>query len=354
MKGLVLSGGHGTRLRPLTYGFAKQLIPIANKPVLFYSLEDIKNSGIEEVVLNVAPHSRSEVMQAVGDGSRFGLKASYNLQEEPLGIAHAVKIARRLLGDEPFVVYLGDNILKNGIRSYVERFANSEMDAATLVSRVPNPEKFGTVEVEGNRVKRLVEKPKVPTSQLAMVGVYLLKASIFESLERIKPSGRGELEIVDAYQDLIEHGGVVEAMEVDGWWADTGTAEGLLEANRTILDDLKPYNHGKLENNAAVEGKVGIGKGTVVHGNSRIRGPSIIGENCEIGPDVYVGPYTSVGSNSKVISGELENSIVMEGASIQVDARISDSLMGKDVVIERRKYPSGMRLIIGEKSVIGL
>lgn len=355
MKALVLAGGFGTRLRPLTYGFAKQMIPVANKPILFYALEDVKNAGIEEVIINVAPHSKDDVTNAIGDGSIFGLKVKYNLQEAPLGIAHAIKIARPLIGDEDFVVYLGDNILRNGIKNYRTEFYKSGADGLALVSKVPNPERFGTVEVQGKRVTRLVEKPKVPTSDLAMVGVYFLKPIIFDSIEKLKPSWRNELEVVDAYQDLINQGRLVEAIEVEGWWADTGTAEDLLAANRLILGDLKPVNNGELEDKVVLEGKVAIGKGSAIRGNSRIRGPAIIGENCKIGPDTYVGPYTAIGSNVEVRSTEIENSIVMDGARIFSGGKILDSLIGKETEIEKRKMPpAGTKLVLGQGSYVGM
>jgi glucose-1-phosphate thymidylyltransferase len=355
MKGLVLAGGHGTRLRPLTYGFAKQLIPVANKPVLFYALENLRDAGISDVVVNVAPHSKDDVMAAVGDGSRFGLRIQYSLQDRPLGIAHAIKLAKPMIGEDPFVVFLGDNILRNGIRSYVRHFQDSDADAVALVSRVEHPERFGTVEVSGNRAVRLVEKPKVPTSDLAMVGVYLLKSSIFSSIERLTPSWRNELEIVDAYQDLINNGNRVEVMEVDGWWADTGTADDLLTVNGLILDDLTSRNLGEVDGGAVLEGPIVIGHGTKVRKDTIIRGPVIIGDSCEVGPDVYVGPHTSIGDNVEIKSTKIENSIVMDGAKIAVGVKVVDSLIGKGATItERKEPPTGMKLILGQQSYLSL
>ncbi|MDG7018269.1 MAG: glucose-1-phosphate thymidylyltransferase [Nitrososphaerota archaeon] len=354
MKGLVLAGGHGTRLRPLTYGFAKQLIPVANKPVLFYALEDLQKSGITDVVLNVAPHSKDDVIAAVGNGAKFGIKVRYSLQESPLGIAHAVKNAETLIGDEPFVVYLGDNILKDGIERYVRRFLDSKLDALALVSKVEHPERFGTVEVAGDRVVKLVEKPKVPTSNLAMVGVYILRPSVFESVRRLKPSWRGELEIVDAYQDMVDRGMRVEAAEIEGWWADTGSTEDLLTANKLVLDQLDGKQQ-RSSGSSGVEGAVSIGKGTQIGRNTTIKGPVIIGDSSVIGPDTHLGPYSSIGNNVEILSTEVENSIIMDGTKIHGAGRITDSLIGRDVQI-RGITPtrSGRKFVLGQRSLIQL
>jgi glucose-1-phosphate thymidylyltransferase len=351
----VLAGGSGTRLRPLTYGFAKQMIPVANKPVLFYSLQHIKNSGIVEVIINVAPHSMEDLMSAVGDGSAFGLEVKYSVQKEPMGIAHAVKIAQPLLEDDAFVVYLGDNILKNGIDSLVASFSKSDVDALALVSEVPNPERFGTVEVIGNKVVRLVEKPKVPTSNLAMVGVYFLKPIIFDSINRLKPSLRNELEIVEAYQDLVDRGFNVEAVKVDGWWADTGTTEDLLEANRVMLDDVKPFNMGEVMKGASVKGAVSIGAGSKVHANCKLIGPSIIGEDCEIGPDTVIGPYASIGDGSRIARTTVVNSIIMENAKIALNGSLRDSIIGNGAVFQRTDLgTSDVKAVLGQQSSISL
>ncbi len=355
IKGLILAGGDGTRLRPITYGLAKQLIPIANKPVLFYALEALKNAGIDNVIVNVAVHSKIDVINAIKDGSSFGLNVQYSTQDKPLGIAHAIKIAEPLIGDNSFVVYLGDNILKEGINKHVKEFVRIDADAMALVSRVSNPERFGTVELEGDKIKKVVEKPKVPTSDLAMVGVYFFKPIVFESMERIQPSWRGELEVVDLYQDMINNDKDVRAIIVDKWWIDTGEPDDIFEANRIMLDDLESYNLGKLEEGALIQGKVGIGKGTVIRRGSVIRGPTIIGEKCEIGPNVFIGSYTSIGSRVFITQGELENSIIMDGSKIKCKTRITDSIIGQDVIIEtKNSVPKGINLILGQKSYINL
>ena len=352
MKGLVLAGGHGTRLRPLTYGFAKQLIPVANKPVLFYALEDLRESGITDVVINIAPHSKDDVISAVGDGARFGIKISYSLQEAPLGIAHAVKIAQPLIADDPFVVYLGDNLLRDGIERYVKSFLDSKIDALALVSKVEHPERFGTVEVKGNRVVKLVEKPKVPTSNLAMVGVYILRPSVFESIGSLKPSWRGELEIVDAYQDMVNRGMRVEAAEIEGWWADTGSTDDLLVANKLVLDQMAGKPRDSL-GNSNLERMVTIGKGTQIGRNTTIKGPVIIGDSSVVGPDTHLGPYSSIGNNVEILSTEVENSIIMDGAKIHGAGRITDSLIGRDVQIKKiASALSGRKFVLGQKSLI--
>ncbi len=355
MKALVLAGGHGTRLRPLTFTFSKQLIPVANKPVLFYALEDIQQAGITDVIINVAPYSKKDIMDAVGDGSNFKLKIKYNEQDEPRGIAHAVKIARNLINNEPFVLYLGDNIFKEGIKKLVEEFEQTDNDCMILLSRVKNPERFGVVEMDEGRVVKLIEKPTNPTSDLAMVGIYFFKQNIFDSIEKLKPSWRNELEIVEAIQNLVDWGFKVKAKIVEGWWKDTGKPEDLLEANRLILDDIKYLNEGNIEDNVKIEGKIKIGKGTIIKTGTVIRGPTIIGENSEIGPMTYIGPYTSVGANVIIRGGEIEHSIIMEGARIFSKKRIIDSIVGKNSFIDAvNEIPNGHRLIIGEKSYLSL
>ncbi len=355
MKGLVLSGGTGSRLRPLTHTSAKQLIPIANKPILFYVLEDIKNAGIEEVGIIVG-HTKDEVIAAVGDGSKFGLKVTYIEQEAPLGLAHAVKISEDYLGDEPFVMYLGDNILKNGIKDHVETFKKGTCDALISLCRVKHPERFGVAEMEGNRIVRLVEKPKHPKSDLALVGIYFFTKPIFEAVKRIKPSKRNELEITDAIQELINMNYKVEAKIVEGWWKDTGRPEDVLEANQLILSDLKSYDYSTKEENVLIQGQVAIGKNTVIKRNTKIRGPVIIGESCEIGPNTYIGPYTSIGDNTIIKNGEIEFSIIIGDVYIDCGKRIIESLIGKGskITSSSDNIPPACKLILGDNSFINI
>lgn len=353
MKALILSGGYGTRLRPLTYSQQKQLIPVANKPVLFYPIEDIKAAGIGDIGIIIGPN-KEQIMKIVGDGSRWNVNITFIEQEAPLGLAHCVKIAEDFLGDEPFVMYLGDNILKGGIIEYVERFKESKADASILLSKVENPGRFGVAELnEDGSIKRLVEKPKKPSSNLALVGVYMFTSKIFDAVKNIKPSWRDELEITDAIQYLIDHGLKVDSAVVDGWWKDTGKPEDIIEANHLVLDELTPYNKGTLEDGVTIRGKVSIGKGTIIHKGSVVKGPVVIGENCEIGPNTYIGPYTSIGDNSKITNGEIEYSVIMDNTVIKSRKKIVDSLIGRNVkIFEREQLPKGHRFVIGDNSEV--
>jgi glucose-1-phosphate thymidylyltransferase len=355
MKGLILSGGHGTRLRPLTHTGPKQLIPIANKPVLYYAIEDLKEAGVNDIGLILGTNMPEKVQEAVGDGSQFGVKITYIMQGEPMGLAHAVAVAQKFVGEESFIMYLGDNILKSGIKEFVEGFEDSDYQARILLQQVENPRQFGVAELDGEgHVINLVEKPEHPKSDLALVGIYLFKSSIFTAISRIKPSWRGELEITDAIQELLNSNQKVDSHIVKGWWKDTGKPEDVLDANHLILDVLKPENNGNVEKGAKISGRVYIGKGSVIKKNSVIRGPASIGENCEI--DAYIGPYTSIGDNSIITGGEIESSIVMGDAVIKCNERIIDSLIGNHSHIESKEnsLPKGHRFIIGENCLVNL
>src|SRR6476469_10013274 len=313
LKGLILSGGRGTRLRPITHTNAKQLVPVANKPVLFYGLEAMADAGIEQVGIIIAPETGETIREATGDGSRFGLELTYIEQDEPKGLAHAVLTAESFLGSSPFVMYLGDNLLKDGITELVETFKRSGPDALILLTHVPDPEHYGVAELDGDRVKRLVEKPSEPPSDLALVGVYMFTSSIFDAGKAIKPSGRGELEITDAIQHLVDSGRRVDSHVVHGWWKDTGQVQDMLDANRLILDDIEEH-HGGEEIDSRVEGRVSVSEGAVVE-RSTIRGPAVIGKGARI-TDAYVGPYTAIGDDVVVTNSEIEHSIVLSGSSI--------------------------------------
>jgi len=355
MKGLILSGGHGTRLRPLTHTGPKQLIPIANKPVLFYAIEDLKEAGVTEIGLILGTNMPEKVKEAVGDGSQFGVKITYIMQGEPKGLAHAVAVAHDFVGDESFIMYLGDNILKSGIKEFVEGFEDSDYQARILLQQVDNPRQFGVAELDGNgHVINLVEKPEHPKSDLALVGIYLFKPSIFKAISRIKPSWRGELEITDAIQELLNSKLKVDSHIVKGWWKDTGKPEDVLDANHLILDVLVSENKGKVEQGAKISGRVYIGKGSVIKKNSVIRGPVNIGENCKI--DAYIGPYTSIGDNSVISGGEIESSIIVGDAVIESNERILDSLIGNHshIISKENSLPKGHRFIIGENSLVNL
>ena len=353
MKGLVLSGGAGTRLRPITHTSAKQLVPVANKPVLFYGLEAMRAAGIDDVGI-VVGETRAEIEAAVGDGSRFGLRVTYLPQEAPLGLAHAVLIAERFLGDSPFVMYLGDNLLKEGIAPFVREFERSEPDALILLQRVKDPSEYGIAELDGDgRVARLVEKPAEPRSDLALVGVYLFTPAVFESVKGITPSARGELEITDAIQHMIDRGLRVEPHTVTGWWKDTGKLEDMLEANRLILSTIEGDVRGEIVE-STLEGPVQVGEGSLIE-RCTLRGPVVIGAGCRLS-DTFVGPYTAISDGVVVEQAEIENSIILEGSRIcRLGARMSDSLIGRDCVIAHSEaLPVAYRFMVGDSSQIGI
>jgi glucose-1-phosphate thymidylyltransferase len=353
MKGLILSGGKGTRLRPLTFTQAKQLVPVANKPVLFYGIEALRDAGIRDVGL-VVGETKDEIRAAAGDGSRWGLRITYIEQEAPLGLAHAVKISRGFLKDEPFVMYLGDNILKSGIVSLVREFEDKKPNSMILLTPVPDPQMFGVAELREGKVVRLVEKPKEPKSNLALVGVYLFDRNVFEAVNAIRPSGRNELEITDAIQYLVDKGYEVQAHFVSGWWKDTGKLEDILEANRLILETIQSRNEGAVDGASRLNGQVAIEKGVVLR-NTTVRGPAIIGEGTEI-VDTYIGPFTAVGRNCRIVGTEIEHSIVLDGSEIvDIGSRIDESLIGREVKIYKcPPKPSVFRFMVGDKSEIGI
>lgn len=352
MKAVVLAGGRGTRLRPITHTISKHLIPIANKPMIFYPLEDIAKAGIEDVAVIVNPGEIGEEIRAVvGDGRRWGLKVSYIEQPEPLGIAHAVSLAREFVGSELFVVYLGDNLLKGGIKGLCERFEREKPDALLLLCPVPDPQRFGVAEFRDGRLVRLVEKPKQPPSDLALTGIYFLTPAIFEAISRLKPSWRGEYEITEALQILLDEGRDVRYEVVSEWWKDTGKLDDLLEANRLVLEDLEPRIEGEVDGPSKIEGRVALGRGSKVT-SSLIRGPVIIGENVTI-EGSYVGPFTSISDGAIVRRSEVENSIILQNAVIEDVPRLESSLIGKEAVVRRANVkPSAIRLMVGDHSEV--
>jgi glucose-1-phosphate thymidylyltransferase len=353
VKGLILSGGKGTRLRPLTYTSAKQLVPVANKPVLFYGIEAIASAGIRDIGI-VVGETQAEIRAAVGDGSRWGVRVEYIEQDAPRGLAHAVKISQPFIGTDPFVMYLGDNLLNKGITHFVDQFAREKPAAQILLARVPDPQMFGVAELRNGNVVRLVEKPKDPIGDLALVGVYMFGSEIFDSVNEIVPSFRNELEITDAIQNLIDRGLTVRPHIVEGWWKDTGKLEDILEANRLILDTLERRIEGKVDDASRVEGKVVIESGATVE-RSVIRGPAIIGRGARI-VHAYVGPFTSIMNDVEIRDSEVEHSIVLEGASLSDLAnRVIDSLIGKNVRIYRIPLkPSAYRFMLGDNSEVGI
>jgi glucose-1-phosphate thymidylyltransferase len=352
VKGLVLSGGAGTRLRPITHTSAKQLVPVANKPVLFYGLEAMRAAGIDDVGI-VVGETRAEIEAAVGDGSRFGLRVTYLPQEAPLGLAHAVLIAEEFLGDSPFVMYLGDNLLKEGIAPFVRDFERSEPDALILLQRVKDPSEYGIAELQDGRVVQLVEKPKEPRSDLALVGVYLFTPAVFESVKAIAPSARGELEITDAIQHMIDRGLRVEPHTVTGWWKDTGKLEDMLAANRLILSTIESDVRGEVAE-STLDGPVQVGEGSVIE-RCTVRGPVVIGAGCRLS-DTFVGPYTAISDGVVVEHAEIEHSIILENSRIsRLGARMTDSLIGRDCVIAHSEaLPVAYRFMVGDSSQIGI
>jgi glucose-1-phosphate thymidylyltransferase len=353
MKGLILSGGRGTRLRPLTYTSAKQLVPVANKPVLFYGIESMAEAGIKDIGI-VVGDTQAEIRSAVGDGSRWGVKVTYIEQDEPRGLAHCVLISEAFIGGDPFVMYLGDNLLNRGIRPFVEEFVRERPAAQILLARVPDPQMFGVAELAEGRVVRLVEKPREPKSDLALVGVYMFSPEVFEAVKRITPSFRNELEITDAIQHLIDRGLEVRPHIVDGWWKDTGKLEDMLEANRLILETIERRVDGEVDAESRVEGKVIVEAGATIVG-SVVRGPAIIGAGARV-IHAYVGPFTSIMNDVEIRDSEIEHSIVLEGSCISNLAnRVEDSLIGKNVRIYRVPMkPSAYRFMLGDNSEVGI
>jgi glucose-1-phosphate thymidylyltransferase len=351
MKGLILSGGRGTRLRPLTYTSAKQLVPVANKPVLFYGIEALVEAGIRDLGI-VVGDTKAEISAAVGDGSSWGARVTYIEQDAPRGLAHAVLISEPFIGGDPFVMYLGDNLLNKGIVPFVEQFVREAPAAQILLTPVPDPQMFGVAELDDGHVVRLVEKPKEPKSDLALVGVYMFGPEIFTSVKRIRPSSRNELEITDAIQDLIDRDLRVTPHLVDGWWKDTGKLEDMLEANRLILDTITRRVEGTLDAESRVEGKVIVEPGASIEA-SVIRGPAIIGHNARLS-HAYVGPFTSIMNDVEIRASEIEHSIVLEGASLRdLSTRVADSLIGKNVKIHREPLkPSAYRFMLGDNSEV--
>ena len=355
MKGLILSGGRGTRLRPLTYTSAKQLVPVANKPVLFYGIESIVAAGITDLGIIVGD-TKDEIRAAVGDGERFGARVTYIEQDAPRGLAHAVMIAEDFIGGDSFVMYLGDNLIAGGITSLVREFEELGCNAQILLAEVPNPQQFGVAELDGdNKVRRLVEKPAEPRSNLALVGVYMFDANIFSAVHLIEPSGRNELEITDAIQNLIDRGFEVHPHKVRGWWKDTGKLADMLEANRIVLESLDMQRGaGKVCERSGVEGRVDLGAGVELV-DSLVRGPAVIGAGSRL-EHAFVGPYTSIGDGCRLVRCEIENSIVLEGSEIRdIDLRIDGSLVGRNVRIVKTHFkPKAYRFMLGDNSEVGV
>lgn len=353
MKGLILSGGKGTRLRPITYTSAKQLVPVANKPVLFYTIEDLVAAGIKDIGI-VVGDTRAEIKQAVGAGDRWDARITFIEQSEPLGLAHAVMVAEEFLGKDSFVMYLGDNMLEDRVAPFVEEFRENDWDCQVLLKRVLNPQQFGVAELEDGRVKRLVEKPKDFVSDLALVGIYMFNSHIFEAVHNIKPSWRNEYEITDAIQYLLDHRYHVHPRVLEGWWIDTGKLEDMLEVNHLVLDKLTPSIEGFVDSDSHIKGKVVIDKSAEII-NSVVRGPVIIGAGTRI-VNSYVGPYTAINYGCTITNSEIEHSIILENSQvIDLPGRLEDSLIGRNVAINRSPIkPKAYKMLLGDNSQVGV
>ncbi len=354
LKGLILSGGKGTRLQPITHTSAKQLVPVANKPVLFYGIEAMVAAGITEIGIIIAPETGDEIREVTGDGSKFGASITYIPQAAPEGLAHAVLTAEEFLGDSPFVMYLGDNLLRDGIVSLTEQFKSSAPDALILLTKVPDPEHYGVAELEDGRVVHLAEKPPEPRTDLALVGVYMFTSEIFDAARAIEKSPRGELEITDAIQYLVDSGKTVEPHLVDGWWKDTGRLDDMLQANRLVLEDIETRVDGALDDGSSVEGRVVIEAGAELT-RTTVRGPAVIGAGAKL-TDAYIGPYTAVDAGVTIERSEVEYSIVLEGSTIaDLGARLEASLIGKQSQVTRTEgMPRTYRMLVGDKCEISV
>jgi glucose-1-phosphate thymidylyltransferase len=353
LKGLILSGGRGTRLRPITHTNAKQLVPVANRPVLFYGIDAMAQAGIAEIGIIIAPETGEEIRAAAGDGSRFGVQITYIVQDEPAGLAHAVLTAEPFLGRSPFVMYLGDNLLQGGIGGLVDTFRESAPTALILLTPVADPQHYGVAELSDGRVVALAEKPPQPKTDLALVGVYMFTPAIHDAARAIRPSARGELEITDAIQHLVDRGERVEPHIVRGWWKDTGRLEDMLEANRLVLDTLVERVEGELVDSRC-EGRVVIEPGARLE-RCTVRGPAVIGAHARL-TDAYIGPYTAIGADCTIERAEVEHSILLDGCTVSdLDGRMESSLLGRNVTIRRGDgQPRAFRFMVGDNSEIGI
>jgi glucose-1-phosphate thymidylyltransferase len=355
IKALILAGGKGTRLKPLTNTVAKQLLPVANRPILYYVLDQITEAGISDIGIVISPETGNYVKQATGDGSKWGASITYIVQQHPGGLAHAVKIAQDFLGDSPFLMFLGDNLIGGGVKTFVEEFITHAPEALILLKEVADPRMFGIAELDASgKIIHLAEKPQDPRTNLAVVGVYLFTAEIHRAISRIKPSWRNELEITDAIYELILAGKTVNSHTLKGWWLDTGKKDDLLEANRVVLDDLlKASINGEVDSASKITGRVAIGKGTKVT-NTIIRGPVIIGENCLI-KDSHISPFTSIADQTKIERSSIEHSVILENCVIADIDRMADSIIGRNTtVIKRKDCVNAVRLFIGDDASLEL
>jgi glucose-1-phosphate thymidylyltransferase len=357
MKGLILSGGRGTRLRPITHTGPKQLVPVANKPVIQYAIEDLYEAGITDIGVVLGNVGREAIQEFLGDGSHFGVDITYIVQGNPLGLAHAVGCAEEFVDGDDFVMYLGDNILNDGSTELIDSFRHGDYAAGLALQHVDNPGQFGIATVDdGGDIVSLVEKPNDPPSDLAIIGVYVFSPAIFDAIEAIEPSNRGELEITDAIHLLLEEGGTIDSHIVQGWWKDTGKPEDILSANRLVLDDIDTSRDGTIGAGAEVVGNVDLHETAVIEDGAVVRGPTSLAANVTVESGTYVGPYTSVGEHSRLVNVQISNSVVIGDSDITTDEAIVDSLLGRGTAIDSsaEMLPEGRRLIVGENSKLRL
>jgi len=354
MKGIILHGGHGTRLRPLTHTGPKQLLTIANKPMSQYALEDLRESGISDIAIIIGDVYPEKVKEFYGDGTKFDVKITYIYQDKPKGISHAIRLCKDFVGNDKFIVYLGDNILRKGLADYTKKFQSSNAEALILLCEVEDPSRFGIAELDGKKIKKITEKPKNSASNLAVIGVYFLTHKIFDIIDKLKPSWRGELEITDALQLLLNQGHSIEYDTVTGWWKDTGTPDDILHANQLVLDTIGTQNQFLLNEDSKVQGNIVIGKNTTISRDSFVTGPVIIGDNCTIGPAVRIGPYVSIGNNSVLKHCSVENSILMDECKIDSKIHISDSIVAHASEIVDNPQPKKHQFLLGERSQVRL
>ncbi len=353
MKGIILHGGHGTRLRPLTHTGPKQLLPIANKPMSQYALEDLKQAGVREIGIVIGGTHPQKVEEYYGDGQKFGVRITYIRQDRPGGISHAIGLCRDFVGDDKFIVYLGDNVLRKSLEDYTRRFSGSELDAMVLLCEVDDPRRFGIAELDGRdpgAIKRITEKPRDPTSNLAVIGIYFLSPKIFGIIDDLEPSWRGELEITDALDLSLRRGQRIGHDTVTGWWKDTGTPEDIIHANRLVLDSIGTENQFLIDSDAAVNNNIVLGRGTTVSRDSLVTGPVIVGSNCHIGPAARIGPYVSIGDGCTIKNCEIRNSIVMSECTVESGIEIDSSIIARGSIVEPARPGGAHRFLLGERS----
>ena len=353
MKGIILHGGHGTRLRPLTHAGPKQLLPIGNKPMSQYALEDFKEAGITDIGIIIGDVYPEKVKEFYGDGSKFGVTITYIHQDKPKGISHAIRLCKDFIGNDRFVVYLGDNILRTGLVEYTKKFQQSKSDAMMLLCEVDDPSRFGIAELDGKKIKKIMEKPKNPPSNLAVIGIYFLTSKIFDIIDILKPSWRGELEITEALQLLMEKGNSIEYDTVTGWWKDTGTPEDILHANQLVLNTIGTKNQFRITEESKIQGNIAIGKNSTISRDSFITGPAIIGDNCIIGPAARIGPHVSIDNNCTLKQCDVENSIIMADCKIDAKIIISDSIIAHGSEITNHHLKKH-QFLLGERSQVRL